>query len=101
MAMVTAEKLSKSLTSAAWGRLALAGVPYTVVAFLLWMLVVPITEVLGIGPLSRWAWSSFETADTAGGRLLVVAATFGVLAAVGYSIYRGGKSLATVYQGWS
>ncbi|WP_206511953.1 hypothetical protein [Rhodococcus sp. KRD197] len=99
-AMVTADKLSKALTSAAWGRLALATIPYTVVAFLLWTLVVPITEVLGIGPLSRWAWSNFETAETAGGRLLIVAVTFAVLAVIGYGIYRGGRYLADVYKGW-
>lgn len=99
-ALVTADKLSKSLSSAAWGRIALATLPYTVVAFLLWTLVVPITEVLGIGPLSRWAWSSFETADSATGRLLIAAATFAVLAALGYGIYRGGRALAAVYQGW-
>lgn len=100
VALVTADKLSKSLTSAAWGRLALATLPYTVVAFLLWTLVVPITEVVGIGPLSRWAWSSFDTAETAEGRLLVVVATFAMLAVVGYGIYRGGRHLAAIYQGW-
>lgn len=100
LAMVTADTLSKSLTTAAWGRLALATLPYTVVAFLLWTLVVPVTEVLGIGPLSRRAWSSFETAETAGGRLFIVAVTFAVLAVIGYGIYRGGRHLAAVYQGW-
>lgn len=100
VAMVTADKLTASLTKAAWGRLALVTVPYTVVAVLLWLLVVPLAEVFGVGPLSRWAWTSFETAGTAWGRLGIAAATFAALAALGYGIYRGGKKLAGIYRGW-
>lgn len=99
-AMVTADKLTSSLNRTAWVRLALVAVPYTVVAVLLWLLVIPIAEVFGVGPLSRWAWTSFETADTAWGRLGILAATLAVVAALGYGIYRGGKKLAGIYRDW-
>lgn len=100
VAMIAADELSSSLNHTAWSRLAMVAVPYTVVAALLWLLVIPIAEVFGVGPLSRWAWDSFETADTAGARLGIVAATFAVLAGLGYGIYRGGKALTDVYRGW-
>lgn len=99
-AMVTADKLTSSLNRTAWVRLALVAVPYTVVAVLLWLLVIPIAEVFGVGPLSRWAWASFETADTAWGRLGILAATLAVVAALGYVIYRGGRKLAGIYRDW-
>ncbi|UDF21573.1 hypothetical protein [Rhodococcus qingshengii] len=99
-AMVTADKLTSSLNHTAWSRLALVAVPYTVVAVLLWLLVIPIAEVFGVGPLSRWAWTSFETAETAWDRLGILAATLAVVAALGYGIYRGGKKLASIYRDW-
>lgn len=99
-AMVLGDKLTSSLNRTAWSRLALVAVPYTVVSVLLWLLVIPIAEVFGVGPLSRWAWTSFETADTAWGRLGILAATLAVVAALGYGIYRGGKKLAGIYRDW-
>ena len=74
--------------------------PIAVVAAMLVLLAVPVAEVLGIGPLSRWAWDSFEAADSAGTRAWIAALTLAVIGAVGFGIFKAGQSLASVYRSY-
>ncbi len=94
-----AEQLSRSLSAAGLARVALAMVPVVVVMAMLMMLAVPVAEVLGVGPLSRWAWGSFEAADSWGTRAWIAVATLSVVGALGYGIHRAGQALAYLYSG--
>lgn len=94
-----AEQLSRSLSLAGLARVALAMVPAVVVMAMLMLLAVPVAEVLGVGPLSRWAWDSFEAADSWGTRAWIAVATLSVVGAVGYGVHRAGRALAHVYNG--
>lgn len=89
----TATRLKGSLSIAGVGRVALALTPIAMIIAMLWLLVVPVAEVLGVGPLTRWAWGSFEAARTVGSRALIAALTLAVIGAVGYGIYRAGRWL--------
>lgn len=92
------EKLSRSLRWAAWGRLALATIPFAVVAVVLLALVIPIAEILGVGPLAAWAWNSFEAAENMGTKSWIALATLAVISGVGYGAYRAGLTLARRYK---
>lgn len=76
----------------------LLALPYAVVFVAAVALMAPMAEVLGVGPLARWAWSSFETADSVLGRGAIVLAAFAVIAGLVFGIYKGGAWLAAKYK---
>lgn len=92
------DKLNRSLRWAGWGQLALAVVPFAVVVVVLLALVIPIAEILGVGPLAAWAWNSFEAAESVGTKSWIALATLAVISAVSYGAYRAGLTLARRYK---
>ncbi|WP_345313019.1 hypothetical protein [Gordonia alkaliphila] len=99
-ATATADRLSRALTWQGVGRVAAAAVPVALVLLSLALLTVPLGQLLGIGPLSQWAWDSFTAAGAWWSRLLIAVATLGVVGAAGYGVFRAGQSLHRVYRGW-
>ncbi|OBA40775.1 hypothetical protein A5766_01925 [Gordonia sp. 852002-51296_SCH5728562-b] len=100
-------ELAKTRASAekaiTWGyayRIGVLIVPYVVAATLLAMLVVPVAEILGIGPLSRWAWGAFEGTDSISTKSWIAVATLLVAGGLGYAIYLGGKRLVESYEAY-
>lgn len=92
------ENLGPVLTVAWLGRLAQVAVPFAVIAVMLGMLIMPISSILGVGPISRWAWDGFAHAHSAWARLGITALVFAVAGAVGYGAYRAGRWLHAHYQ---
>ncbi|MDJ0454074.1 hypothetical protein [Gordonia amicalis] len=83
-----------------WGyayRMGVLMVPYVVALTILAAFIVPVAEITGVGPLSRWAWSSFEAADSWGTKSWIALATLAVVGGVAYAVYRGGKALVERY----
>ena len=86
-----------------WGyayRIGVLMVPYIVAATLLMMLVMPVSEILGIGPLSRWAWGAFSGTDSLAMKSWIAVATLAVAGGLGYAIYLGGKRLVESYKAY-
>lgn len=86
-----------------WGyayRIGVLMVPYVVALTMLAIFIVPVAEIVGIGPLSRWAWGSFEAADSWGTRSWIAAATLAVVGGLSYAVYRGGKALVESYKAY-
>lgn len=93
-----AARLNDSLAVAGLTKLALAAIPYAVVIALLLFLVVPAAEVTGIGPLSRWVWGGFETADGWPMRAAIASGWFAALGVLGFGVYKAGHALARIYR---
>lgn len=86
-----------------WGyayRMGVLMVPYVVALTILAAFIVPVAEITGVGPLSRWAWTSFEAADSWGTRSWIALATLAVVGGVTYAVYRGGKALVESYKAY-
>lgn len=86
-----------------WGyvyRVGVLLVPYVVAATLLAMLVVPVSEILGIGPLSRWAWAAFVGTGNVGTKAWIAVTTLIVAGGLGYAIYLGGRKLVESYKAY-
>lgn len=86
-----------------WGyiyRIGVLMVPYVVAATLLAMLVMPVSEILGIGPLSRWAWGAFSGTDSISTKSWIAVATLIVAGGLGYAIYLGGRKLVESYKAY-
>lgn len=81
-------------------RIGVLMVPYVVAATLLMMLVVPVSEILGIGPLSRWAWGAFSGTDSVATKSWIAVATLAVAGGLGWVIYLGGKRLVESYKAY-
>ena len=67
---------------------------------MLMMLVVPVSEILGIGPLSRWAWGAFSGTDSISTKSWIAVATLAVAGGLGWVIYLGGKRLVESYKAY-
>lgn len=93
----TTERVAKVQTAY---RMAMLAVPYAVAVTVLAMLVVPIAEVVGIGPLSRWAWASFEGTGSWGTRAWIAVLTLTVVGGAAYAVYRAGQALVDAYQAY-
>lgn len=95
-----AQNLARSLTLGGLARVALALLPMALVALVLVLMVIPAAEILGVGPISNWVWSSFETTDSNWVKAGIVAAVFAAVAAVLFGIYKAGEVLSAIYRGW-
>lgn len=81
-------------------RMGVLMVPYVVMLTVLAVFIVPVAEVVGVGPLSRWAWTSFEAADSWGTRSWIALGTLAVVGGLSYAVYRGGKALVESYKAY-
>lgn len=103
-AVIELERAQKGTESAiAWGyayRTGVLMVPYVVALVMVMTLIVPVAEITGVGPLSRWAWGSFQAAESWGTKTWIALATLTVLAGLGYAVYRGGKALVESYSAY-
>lgn len=81
-------------------RMGVLMVPYVVALTILTVFIVPVAEIVGVGPLSRWAWDSFEAADSWGTRSLIALGTLAVVGGLSYAVYRGGKALVETYKAY-
>lgn len=78
-----ARSLARSLTLGGLARVALALLPMALVALVLALMVIPAAEILGVGPISNWVWSSFTATDSHWVKGGIVAAVVTVLTEVG------------------
>lgn len=103
-AVVELERARKATeTGIAWGyayRMGVLAVPYVVALVMVMSLLVPVAEITGVGPLSRWAWGAFVAADSWGTKTWIALATLAVLAGLVYAVYRGGKALVESYSAY-
>lgn len=81
-------------------RMGVLMVPYVVALTILAAFIVPVAEITGVGPLSRWAWTSFEAADSWGTRSWIALATLAAVGGLIYAVYRGGKALVESYKAY-
>lgn len=95
-----AQNLARSLTLGGLARIAMALIPMALVALVLVLMVIPAAEILGVGPISNWVWSGFESTDSNWVKVGIVAAVFAAVAAVLFGIYKAGEVLSAIYRGW-
>ena len=94
------ERLSGVLTWSAVGRMCLALLPFAVAFIVLGGLVGGAAQMLGVGPLLEWAWSSFEAAAAWWSKVLIALAALGGCGLFGWLIWWSGKKLHESYRGW-
>lgn len=94
-------RLSGALTWQGVARVALALVPFAIVALVAGQLLGLVSQLLGIGPLAAWAWGIVWDDSVAWhGRALVALATLAVVGGLGWLLHKVSKRLAGVYRGW-
>lgn len=78
-------RIESRLAWVAAGRMALVVIPVSVIALMVLVLIVPVGQVLGIGPLFGWAWSVVWDGSLFWlWRVLMALATMGALAGFGW-----------------
>lgn len=95
-----AAKLGRAITWQAVGRVAAAAVPLALVLLAMAILTVPAAQILGLGPLSQWAWDSFQDAGAWWSRLLIAVTTLTVTALLCWGAIRWGEFLREAYKRW-
>ena len=94
------DKLSRKVTWSTVGKICQALIPFTVAFIILGSLVAGFTQMLGVGPILEWAWSSFSAAEDWTGKVLIAVGTFGGVGAFGWLMWWTGKKLRESYRGW-
>ncbi|WP_158225865.1 hypothetical protein [Glutamicibacter sp. BW78] len=93
-------KLSRVITWHSVGRLLLALLPLALFALAVALVLDLGGAMLNINGLYAWAWSMFEGAQQWWSKGLIALGTLVSAAGLGWLVYRGGKWLHEVYQGW-
>lgn len=94
------DKLSSKVTWSSLGKICQALIPFTVAFIILGGLVGGFAQMLGVGPLFEWAWTSFTAADDWTGKVLIAVGTLGGVGGFGYLIWWVGMKLYESYRGW-
>lgn len=84
-----AGRIESRLGWVAAGRMALALIPVGAIALMILALIVPVGQVLGVGPLFSWAWSVvWDSSVFWVWRVFMALATLGALAGFGWCVAR-------------
>lgn len=79
-------------------RAAAAAVPFATALAMVMVFLVPISEIAGVGPVTRWVWIEFSTTASAGTRVLIIVTMAAITAGVLWIVYRLGSVLTRKYQ---
>lgn len=83
------QRIESRLGWVAAGRMALALIPVGAIALMILALIVPVGQVLGVGPLFSWAWSVvWDSSVFWVWRVFMALATLGALAGFGWCVAR-------------
>lgn len=82
------------------GRVCLALIPFAMVFVALAYLVGLGSQVLGVGPVFAWAWSSFEAAQAWWSKLIIAVLTLGSAGGLVWLVCALGRRLTDAYRGW-
>jgi len=93
-------RLQHAITWQGVGRVALALVPFAVVALVLAGTLGLLGTAFGVGPLLAWAWSSFETASAWWAKALIAAGTVGASGLAVWLVVKLGGKVSDAYRGW-
>ncbi len=91
--------LQRAITWQGVGRVALALVPFAVVALVLAGTLGLLGTAFGVGPLLGWAWSSFEAASAWWAKALIAAGTVGGVSLAVWLVARLGGKVSDAYRG--
>lgn len=82
------------------GRVCLALIPFALVFVALAYLVGLGSQVLGVGPVFAWAWSSFEATQAWWSKLIIAVLTLASAGGLVWLVCALGRRLADAYRGW-
>ncbi|GAA1085032.1 hypothetical protein [Tsukamurella spumae] len=85
-------KLSHAMRAAA------AMVPFAAALAMVMVFLVPLSEILGVGPVTRWIWIEFSTTESIGTRVLIIVTMAAMTVGVVWAVYRLGLALTRRYQ---
>lgn len=92
--------LQRAITWQGVGRVALALVPFAVVALVLAGALGLLGTAFGVGPLLGWAWSSFDAASLWWHKALIGAGAVSGASLAVWLVVRLGKKVSDAYRGW-
>jgi hypothetical protein len=93
-------RLQRAITWQGVGRVALALVPFAVVALVMAGLLGLLGTAFGVGPLLAWAWASFAAASAWWAKALIAVGTVGGASLAVWLIVKLGGRIADAYRGW-
>lgn len=79
-------------------RAAAAMVPFVAAVAMVLVFLVPLSEIAGVGPVTRWIWIEFSTTESVGTRLLIFLTMLAVTVGVLWVVYRLGAALTRRYR---
>lgn len=94
------DKLANTVSWSTVGKICQALIPFTVAFIILGSLVGGFAQMLGVGPIFEWAWTSFSAAEDWTAKVLITVGTLGGVGGFGGLIYLSGKIIYKAYRGW-
>ena len=79
-------------------RAAAAAVPFVAALAIVMVFLVPLSEILGVGPVTRWIWIEFATTESTATRVLIFITMLAVTGLVLWAVYRLGHVLTRRYR---
>ncbi|WP_133161107.1 hypothetical protein [Microterricola pindariensis] len=94
------ERLPRALKWRGVGNVALALLPFALVALVFAQLLDMAGGIFGVGPLFGWAWDSFASVPEWWQKLLIALTTLTFAGAAIWLVLKLGKVVAEAYKGW-